>query len=358
MVAERSLSRRRYLALTGSGLSVFAGCSGGSADQDERTTTAATETATQSPTPTSQPTETETPTPTQGRSAAVTQMESQLASVSFDGEYFDTHAHWLPSMGPDIPSTYAPVMDEYDVGATVLFSPSAQAAQNYESFLERLTDPGVEYLPFMSAPPPGRQLGSELRALYEDKPDAFWGIGEWKPQNKPFPPFDGPRYTKLWELSADLDVPVMFHPKPSQEGTVEPALQAHPDATFILHGSGPGLGPTLPRLLREYDNLYWQMDVGVMFNGVFLRLRSASEFIDWYESNASDLITSYQRVLPKLLDAAPKRVMWGTDIAKPWNLDDEVFSRVMTFTEEVLEGVPEKHHAAYKHENALRLFGL
>jgi hypothetical protein len=40
--------------------------------------------------------------------------------------------------------------------------------------------------------------------------------------------------------------------------------------------------------------------------------------------------------------------MWGTDVAWEWNLKDEVFSRVMAFGEQVLAGVREKHHAAYK----------
>lgn len=370
MSANDSFSRRAYLALVGGGVSALAGCSrsGGAnpGSPSTRATDTATPTATATESPASTPAAEETTTETPETSAAVGRMESQIVTVEFEGEYFDTHAHWLPSMAPGIPATYAPVMQEHDIGATVLFSPSAQAARSYESFLERLTEPGVDYLPFMSAPPPGSRLGPELRALYDDHGTAFWGIGEWKPQNEPFPAFDGETYTPLWELSADLGIPVMFHPKASQEGTVEPALNSHPEATFILHGhqmlgygkDGPGLGPTLPRLLRDYDNLYWQMDVGVMFSGILLQLRSSSAFVDWYESNASELITVYQDILSRLLDAAPERVMWGTDIAQAWNLDDEAFSRLMDFTERVLEAVPEKHHAPYKRENALNLFDL
>lgn len=372
MSSDETLSRRAYLALAGGGLSALAGCSSAGGNQDGSTTTrptdtatpTATATATRSPTPAAE--DPETPTPTQEPSASITRMESELASVEFDGEYVDTHAHWLPSMGPEMPSKYAPMMEKYDIGATVLFSPSADAVQRYESFLERLTDPGVEYLPFMSAPPPGQQLSAELRALYDGKEKAFWGIGEWKPQNEPFPAFNGDRYTPMWELAADLDIPVMFHPKASQEGTVEPALDTYAETTFILHGhqmlgygqEGPGLGPTLPRLLREYDNLYWQMDVGVMFSGILLRLRSSSEFVDWYESNAGELVDIYQDILPQLLEAAPERIMWGTDIAQHWNLNDEAFSLLMEFTEKVLEAVPEKHRVPYKRENALRLFDL
>jgi predicted TIM-barrel fold metal-dependent hydrolase len=366
MSFDDTVSRRTYLSLAGGSLSALAGCTGGGEEAAGTTRSTATATATAAPTteaPTTEAEDTATST-SQKTAAAVEQMESTIATVEFDGEYFDTHAHWLPAMGSKIPSTYAPAMESHDVGATVLFSPSAQAARNYETFLQQLTDPGVEYLPFMSAPPPGRRLGRDLRALYGEKGAAFWGIGEWKPQTKPYPAFDSKRYTPLWELSADLDIPVMFHPKASQEGTVEPALQSHAETTFILHGhqmlgfgkDGPGLGPTLPRLLREYDNLYWQMDVGVMLNGTLIRLGSSSEFLGWYDSNASQLIEIYQQVLPKLLEAAPERVMWGTDIAQHWNLKDETFSVLIDFTEKVLEGVSKEHRAPYKRQNARQLF--
>lgn len=369
-MARRSLlSRRTYLALAGGMVPGLAGCTS-SEDKTESSTTTPADTATTAATPSATTTATSTTggeeTATPEESNGVKRMESAVASVEFEGEYVDTHAHWLPSMGPKMPSKYAPMMNKYDIGATVLFSPSSQAARDYEPFLKQLTEPGVEYLPFMSAPSPGRQLGNELRTLYDGKERAFWGIGEWKPQNEPFPPINGEQFTPLWELSADLDIPVMFHPKASQEGTVEPALKAHPDASFILHGhqmmgygqEKPGLGPTLPRLLREYDNLYWQMDVGVMLSGRLLRMRSASTFADWYESNAEQVISLYQNILPKLLDAAPERVLWGTDIARHWNLEDNVFSLLIEFTEGVLEAVPEKHHASYKHENARKLFGF
>jgi hypothetical protein len=176
MSFDDTLSRRAYLALAGGSLSAFAGCTGGGDEQVPTTgTTTSTATATASPTAEAEDTATSTSQETPG---AVERMESQYAAVEFEGEYFDTHAHWLPAMGAEIPSKYAPAMQTHDVGATVLFSPSVQAAQDYESFLERLTDPEVDYLPFMSAPPPGRRLGQELRALYTAKRDAFWGIGE------------------------------------------------------------------------------------------------------------------------------------------------------------------------------------
>jgi hypothetical protein len=158
----------------------------------------------------------------------------------------------------------------------------------------------------------------------------------------------------------------VFHPKASQEGTVEPALNSHAETTFIRHGhqmlgfgtDEPGLGPTLPRLLREYDNLYWQMDVGVMFSGTLVRLRSASAFVDWYDANARQVIEHYQQILPQLLEAAPERIMWGTDIAQPWNPNEEAYAPLIDFTEKVLEGVPTELYGPYKRENARRLFTL
>ncbi|MDY6819482.1 MAG: hypothetical protein SVG88_12550 [Halobacteriales archaeon] len=220
MTQQRLLTRRIYLMLAGAGLSALAGCGGSDDNSGAGTQTAtatktppATPTTTPPPTDTPTPTATATPTPTPEQSQKIRRLETQLSKVSFQGEYFDTHAHWLPSMGPKIPSQYAAMMQQHGIGAAVLFSPSRDAVEQYQRFLKTLTAPDVEYLPFMSAPPPGKRLGTELRRLYDGKEKAFWGIGEWKPQQKPAPPFNGKRYTPLWELSADLGIPVMFHPK-------------------------------------------------------------------------------------------------------------------------------------------------
>lgn len=339
------LDRRHYLGLVGAGMSALAGCqsnseSSGSGDDSED---ASGETG--------------------GNEERIADLESELGTVEFEGEYFDTHAHWQQAMS--IADPLAQRMQQHDIGATVLFSPSANAARDYEQFLTTLTEPDVEYLPFMGAPPPSPDLASSLRSLYDGKEPTFWGIGEWKPQNSQ-PDFNGDRLSQLWTLAADLDIPVMYHPQEFQEGTVEPALANNPETTFLLHGyqmmgygqERAGLGPTLPRLLEEYDNLYWQVDVGSMLSGTLVRFQESSQFLDWYASNGDQYISLYQNVLSMLLDAAPNRIVWGTDIAQPWNLESEVFSKLMSFTEQLLEGIPAEHHAAYKYQNALDLFGI
>lgn len=350
--------RRAFLAVTGASAVGLAGCSGGGS---ARTPTAGEPTP--GPTTQSTPADTATPADESGATDGVKRMEAELADASLEGEYVDTHAHW--QRGQDgVVSAYADRMAEYDIGATALFSPSRAAEAGYERFLRTLTEPGVDYLPFMSAPPPGRNLPTSLRSLYEDTGPAFWGVGEWKPQQQPAPDFDGDRLAGLWELAADLDIPVMYHPFPGQEGQVEAAIAAHPETTFLLHGhqmmgygqDRPGLGPTLPRLLAEYDNLYWTVDVATMTDGSLVAFQGPREFHEWYEANAAEMAELFGNILADLLEAGPAQVVWGTDVAWEWNLESEVFSRVMDFTEQVLAGVPEKHHAAYKRENAVDLF--
>lgn len=346
MASIRSqLDRRHYLGLVGAGVSVLAGCqsTGESAGGDEDSQDSAPE--------------------TEKDEVQIDALESELATVEFEGEYFDTHAHW--QQGMSVVGPLAQRMQDHNIGATVLFSPSANAAQDYQQFLTTLTDPETTYLPFMSAPPPGPDLSTSLRSLYDGKENAFWGIGEWKPQTRQ-PDFNGERLSKLWSLAADLDIPIMYHPQEFQEGTVEPALANNPGTTFLLHGyqmmgygrESPGLGPTLPRLLKEYDNLYWQVDVGSMLSGRLLQFQEAPQFLDWYAANADQTVSIYQNILPELLTAAPNRIVWGTDIAQPWNLEKDVFSKLMSFTERLLETVPAEQQAAYRYQNALDLFGL
>lgn len=356
---NRGWRRRTFLAIAGASVVALSGCAGESADAQTPAPAEST------PAPTTRLTDTATPADETRTPAATKRLAAELADATFEGDYFDTHAHWQRGQN-GLVSAYASQMDRYDIGATVLFSPSRAADTDYEGFLRTLTEPGVDFLPFMSAPPPGPDLPTALGSLYDDKGAAFWGVGEWKPQQRPAPDFDGSRLAPLWDLAAELDVPVMYHPFPAQEGQVEAALSAHSDTTFLLHGhqmmgygqDRPGLGPTLPRLLSEYDNLYWTLDVATMTDGSLVRFRSAREFREWYESNADQYVRLFRPILADLLEAAPSKVMWGTDVAWEWNLQDDVFSRVIDFTERVLSGVPEKHHAAYKRENATELFGL
>lgn len=365
---NRSLTRRTYLAVAGTAMVGLAGCSGGDGAEAGATTadrTDADDATTDAPARTRTDEGTETATSDDGTIERVRAMEAELADVSFEGGYVDTHAHW--QRGQDgVVSRYAAAMDAHDIGATALFCPSRRAVTDYEAFLETLTDPGVEYLPFTSAPPPGRGTAEDFRSLYDDAGDVFWGIGEFKPQRSPSRPVDGSELTERWELAADLDVPVMYHPQADQEGTVEPALADNPETTFLLHGhqmlsygrDGPGLGPTLPRLLAEYDNLYWTMDFATMTSGSLVGFQGPREFHQWYEANADEMIDLFGGFLTTLMEAGPSQVVWGTDVAWEWNTDDEVFSRVMEFTEQVLAGVPSRHHAAYKRENALAMFGI
>jgi predicted TIM-barrel fold metal-dependent hydrolase len=392
---DSPLSRRAYLALAGASITWTAGCSGDGGDETDRPTTetAGTGTATamtrttaatarttdrtDTATPTDAPTPTETETPTDTRTATETEtgtetpteierMESELSEVSFEGTYFDTHVHW-----PDnaIVSEYAPRMNEHDIGATALFSPSRKAERNYEEFLREVTEPDAEYLPFMSAPPPGNRLDDEeFDDLYEKAEPAFWGIGEFKPQGNAPPEFTEEPLAGLFELAGELGVPVMYHPYPSQEGTIEDGLSEYSDTDFLLHGhqmlsmgeqNDDGHGKLLPRLLEEYDNLYWTADVATMLGGQPYIKDSAEAFIEWYDSEKSQRdIDRSKTMLSNLLEAGPEKVMWGTDVGKEWHTEDGVIERFVDATERVLEGIPEKHHAPFKHENALAFFDV
>lgn len=368
---EMSLSRRAYVGLAGAGTFGLAGCSGrGSPDAGSGATTGAPATDTgDDPTATPQ-TETEAePTTARSGETDIERMEAELADFTFDGSFFDTHAHWQGNeLGDRIAAEYGEFMRAHDVGAAALFSPTSLAASDYGTFLAELTEPGVDYLPFMGAPPPDRRRLSAggFESLYEGNESTFYGVGEWKPQNDPPPSLVEPPWSDIFEFAGRHDLVVMYHPFPGQQASVREAIERYPETTFLLHGhqmlamgerTRLGIGDFLPSLLGEHKNLYWTHDFASMTGGQFLRPDlTADAFLDVLESNRGRFVEQHGAVLQRLLETAPGQVTWGTDVALNWHMDEDVMDAVMGFTRELLDALPAEHRDAYAYENALELF--
>jgi hypothetical protein len=292
-------------------------------------------------------------------------MEADLADVSFDGAYFDARAHWEQNV---VASRYGRLMDRYDVGAAVLFSPSQSAAANYRSFLEDLTSPGGAYLPFMSDPPPANRLNAQgFSDLYERSGPAFYGIGAFDRPADP-PGFTQAPLGSLFELAGRLDLPVAYRPAPEQADSIENGLRAYSDTTFVFHGAellsmgrstGDGHGTLLPRLLADYDNCYVTADVPTLLDGKPGEFARAGAFVDWYDSSKSrPPIQRARTTLRSLLDTAPSKVLWGTGLRANWQVDGLVLSRYLDATERILDAVPTSQRDPYRYGNALALFDL
>ncbi len=69
------------------------------------------------------------------------------------------------------------------------------------------------------------------------------------------------------------------------------------------------------------------------------------------------LENSYDRWI-KTVEAAPDRVLWGTDVSSEWHFDRDVYKTLVEFSQEFVEMLPKEYRDGYMSENAKRLFIL
>lgn len=58
-----------------------------------------------------------------------------------------------------------------------------------------------------------------------------------------------------------------------------------------------------------------------------------------------------------LVDAAPDKVMWGTEIGPEYAFDPQVFDRAVKISRLVIAGFDKEHQEGVGYKNALRVFG-
>lgn len=321
--------------------------------------------STATPSQTSEPSPTEGPDATPTETVDVEALEATVSDVSFDGELFDTHAHWAGASdaGHDRldPETFGTRMDDNGVDACVLFTSSVEAANQYPSVLEQLAASDVDYLPFLQPQSLSHLVDGEVADVYSDHDAAFAGIGEIVFYGGPMQgsSITADPWPELFQFAADVEVPLMVHPTRAQADGLDAMLSEYPGATVMAHGGEFNLAPeTLVPLLRDHENLYWTVDAGSMLNGLVLTASDAAEFASRYDQREEEFDRLVREVLPPLMDAAPDRVMWGTDLATDWNTEPAVYSRVLDWTETALESLDPDQRDRYAYENATNLFGI
>lgn len=353
-----SPTRRHVLrALGGAGLVGLAGCAG---DEDQS-----------APQPTSPPPTTDPETPTEPTETPETpavdvdELEASVSDRSFEGQLFDTHAHWAGAADAGHqrldPQGFAARMAEHDVGGCVLFTSSADAVDAYPSVLQALDTEDVDYFPFLQPQRRSHLMEGDVTNIHDRHDPVFAGIGEIIFYGGPMQgtSLTADPWPALFEYAATRDVPLMIHPTKAQAEGLETMLAEYPDATVMAHGGEFNLSPeTLQPILEAHENLYWTIDAGSMLNGLVLRASGAADFVSRYDRQVEEFHRLVEQVLPPLMESAPDRVLWGTDLATNWNTDPEVYSRIMDWTRAAIDSLPSEDQQKYAATNAKRLFGV
>ncbi len=178
-----------------------------------------------------------------------------------------------------------------------------------------------------------------------------------------------PKIMKLIELAEQNNISFMFHPVASKMGDVEKMVQAHPNTIFLIHLYREDLEKSesqLIELLQTYDNLYFSMDAAhiIHIEGDAIydfdstdKERSIKDFVAYYDSKEKAIVRNAIEAYKPLVDAAPDKILWGTEIGPEYAFDPQVFDRAVKASRLVIAGFDEENQEAVAYKNALRVFG-
>ncbi len=291
-------------------------------------------------------------------------------AAACEGTYFDSHAHLDEyDNGPLL----AKQMAEHAVGCAVLFvniNPD-DPEDSLEQLVESIGDAPGRFVPFVHINPQteAEQNAERLATALDATDIPFTGIGEVAFYREPFQQahLTTPAWDEIFELAAERGLFVMIHLRGDQGDELRTMLEKHPTTKVLIHSRE--LYTELPALLTEHDNLFYTLDTTNLLNDpgestsntapIFFppRSNSADEFIVAFDSGREKMLENTINMWPSIINSAPDRVFWGTDVAFDWHTDPEVYRRLIEFTADFVAALPTEHRAGYTHENAERLFG-
>ena len=178
-----------------------------------------------------------------------------------------------------------------------------------------------------------------------------------------------PKIIELIELAEGNGIGFMFHPVASKMGDVEKIIEAYPETVFLIHMYREDLDKgraQLIRMLKEHGNLYFSMDAAhiVHIDGDVIyefdssdKEASVRKFVSYYDAREKAMVDSAIEAYKPLVDAAPNKVMWGTEIGPEYAFEREVFDRAVKASRLVIGSFDEEDREAVGYRNALRIFG-
>jgi len=179
-----------------------------------------------------------------------------------------------------------------------------------------------------------------------------------------------PKIINIIKLAQKNNINFMFHPVASKIDDVKKIVEAYPNTIFLIHMFREDLAKStdkLIKILKEHDNLYFSMDAAHIIHDNNMDIiydydspnkqSSISKLVSTYDSKEKSMAKSAIQAYKPLVDAAPDKVMWGTEIGPEYAFDPKVFDRAIKISRLVIAGFDEEDREAVGYKNALRVFG-
>jgi len=312
------------------------------------------------------------------------------AEKRYDGPLFDAHLHLVGTDSEDMTRAkddklfinpenadeffamldtegvigligFLPVIHEYFVADDYFNKPFHQKTL---SVLNKCNNKIIPFqYPYSHIGIPPKKYSQKLPTLIDQNyPILFRGIGELHtgyPQTDSYADMRliDPAMLLLYDYAAKNNLIVMIHPEVTNLEDLRGALAHNRKTLFLLHGD-EGVEKLIPTLFKEYDNLYYSLDAGLLYPyGIAMAGMTKEEFMNNLHSNKMyyRLLASALHYWKPLIEAYPDRVMWGTDALYSWHFEHEVYSELTWFARDFIGGLSPEVQEGFGYKNAERL---
>lgn len=225
-------------------------------------------------------------------------------------------------------------------------------------YLTHTRDRAARFLPAFHIDPdtPDDMAAGRVTAVLNEAGLRFVGLGEIDFHTRPWvgTSMTADPWPDVFELAHERDLFLVVDLRRDQPGELARMLERFPDTKVVVVG-GSSVRAALPRLLREHENLFVTLTVPAILG---LDAAGPDEFVDRFDAEwEARLGRAVDAWLP-VVQAAPGRVMWGSDASEPWHGDAEVYGRFAAFTRAFLDRLPRPLRGNVALTNARRLFGI
>lgn len=274
----------------------------------------------------------------------------------YGGLLFDTHVH-LDDAALVEPLACSLRRAATEAAVVHAFMDPTDPLSSQGDYLTATRDHDARFIPaFHVAPAAPEDFGAErVRAVLNEAGLLFVGVGEadfhadpWADASLTADPWPG-----LFELADERDLFVVVDLRGDQAGELDQMLERFPDSKVLVVGGG--LRAALPDLLREHEHLFVTLAGPALLP---IEADGPGEFVDRFDEQWARLLPAAVDDWLPVVQAAPRRVMWGSDVTEAWQGEAEVYGRIAAFTRAFLDRLPRPMQGTVALTNARRLFGV
>ena len=171
---------------------------------------------------------------------------------------------------------------------------------------------------------------------------------------------DDPEMLEIYEVLEERNMIFMSHPENKDMPAMEKMVKKYPNITFLFHGQEMKR-QYLDDMLEKYPNVYYSLDYNMisdccMFDHVPMLKKDT--FLPIFRSTFEQTVKDELKEWKPVIEKHPDKILWGTDILKPWHIDEEVQPLLIEISRSFIGGLDPVVQEKYAYKNAERLMGI